>query len=128
MRHFPEILSIALCLALFAVLTGCTQLRTPLKPEEAAEAAQALVLDPEMLGITNFREPEVEQLTVGEEHTVLSVAENGRDKNGDPKPVELRGKTVYRVTFHTENEAAKGPITLYIDARSGQVYGMDARG
>ena len=127
MRKFPEILAMILCLAAFFILTGCDQFRTPLTEEEAVAETQALIAKPESLGIYNFDAPDVEKLTFGEAHTVISVAADGRDKNGDPKQIDLNGKTVYKVTYRTDADEQSGPIALYVDCRSGTVYGMDAR-
>ncbi|MEA4824722.1 MAG: hypothetical protein VB111_11515 [Clostridiaceae bacterium] len=127
MRKIPGILAIILCLTVFFILTGCDQFRVPLTEEEAVAATQALIAKPENLGITNFDTPEIEKLTFAEPHLVLSVAENGRDENGDSKQVDLNGKTVYKVTYHTDEDESSGPIALYVDYRSGAVYGMDAR-
>ncbi len=127
MRKFPGILAIILCLAAFFILTGCGELRVPLTEKEAVAATQALIAKPENLGITNFDTPAVEKLTCTEPHLVLSVAEDGRDKNGDPKQIDLNGKTVYKITYHTDKDESSGPIALYVDYRRGTVYGMDAR-
>ena len=127
MRKFPEILTIVLCLALFVILTACGPKGAPLTAEEAVTKVQALIAKPENLGVLNYDAPEVEQITEAESHTVSSVAENGRDRNGDPKQVDIKGKTVYKITFRTDRDEKQGPIVLYVDCGTGEVYGMDAR-
>ena len=127
MRKFPEILTIVLCLALFAILTACGPKGAPLTAEEAVTKVQALIANPENLGVLNYDAPEVEQITESESHTVSSVAENGRDRNGDPKQVDIKGKTVYKITFRTDRDEKHGPIVLYVDCGTGEIYGMDAR-
>ena len=127
MRKFPEILTIVLCLALFAILTACGPKGAPLTAEEAVTKVQALIANPENLGVLNYDAPEVEQITESESHTVSSVAENGRDRNGDPKQVDIKGKTVYKITFRTDRDEKQGPIVLYVDCGTGEIYGMDAR-
>ena len=127
MRKFPEILTIVLCLALFAILTACGPKGAPLTAEEAVTKVQTLIAKPESLGVLNFDAPEVEQITESESHTVSSVAENGRDRNGEPKQVDIKGKTVYKITFRTDRDEKQGPIVLYVDCGTGEIYGMDAR-
>ena len=127
MRKFPEILTIVLCLALFAILTACGPKGAPLTAEEAVTKVQALIANPENLGVLNYDAPEVEQITESASHTVSSVAENGRDRNGDPKQVDIKGKTVYKITFRTDRDEKQGPIVLYVDCGTGEIYGMDAR-
>ena len=127
MRKFPEILTIVLCLALFAILTACGPKGAPLTAEEAVTKVQALIANPENLGVLNYDAPEVEQITESESHTVSSVAENGRDRNGEPKQVDIKGKTVYKITFRTDRDEKQGPIVLYVDCGTGEIYGMDAR-
>ena len=63
MRRFPEILTIVLCLALFAVLTACGPKGEPLTAEQAVTKVQALIAKPEALGVLNYDAPEVEQIT-----------------------------------------------------------------
>ena len=127
MRRFPEILTIALCLILFAVLTACGPKGGPLTAEEAVTKVQALIAKPEALGVLNYDAPEVETVTENESHMVSSVAENGRDRDGNPKQTDIKGKTVYKITFRTDRDEKQGPIVLYVDCGTGEVYGMDAR-
>lgn len=127
MRRIPEILTIVLCLALFAVLTACGPKGAPLTAEEAVTKVQALIAKPEALGVLNYDAPEVEQITENESHKVSSVAEDGRDRNGEPKQVDIKGKTVYKITFRTDRDEKQGPIVLYVDCGTGEIYGMDAR-
>ena len=98
-------------LCFFAV--GCV--KKPISEEKAIAIAQTVVSSDSVI---DYSAPTAEMLRIEDERAVLGV---------DDKWTEVKGKTVWAVSWTTEMDALLGPITVYIDAYSGRIYGFNAR-
>ena len=74
-------------------------------------------LDPNRLMITNFDNPKVEEVVFKERPSIYLVNEK----------INVVGRDLYKITFHTEQDGLLGPITEYVDKLSGEIIGGDYR-
>lgn len=89
---------------------------TELTPEEAIVIAKKR-LDPNLLMITNFDNPKIEEVVFKTRPSIYLYNEN----------TNIIGRELYKITFNTEQDGLLGPIVEYIDKYSGELIGGDYR-
>lgn len=120
MKRRAGIISVALIIAVMSVyMTGCFRniIYHEVSPQRAVKIAKDYVSDNSNEVITNFDNPKVEEVVFDEE-PVIAFFSDYRN---------VVGKTLYKVTFNTENDSLLGPITIYVDKGSGVLIGADYR-
>ncbi len=110
------ILLISTCILLSSCNSG------PITEEKAKTIAHRLIAKKEIVNILNYDDPVVEKIEQKEPHSVYNA-----DNKGEIIEVPIKGKTVYKVTFHTIQDDYLGPIVIYIDYNNGKLYGLDSR-
>ncbi len=85
-------------------------------PEEAIDTAKQR-LDPNLLMITNFDNPKIEEVVFRTRPSIYLYNEH----------INIIGRELYKITFNTEQDGLLGPIVEYIDKYSGELIGGDYR-
>jgi len=109
------ILIVVICMTL--LFCGCSE-NQQISEEKVIEISKTVV-DKDNEKILNYENPEVEVIDFPMRKPYVVISKNS-EKN-------LRGLSVYRVTYETELDALLGPIRIYIDKYSGEIYGIDGR-
>ena len=86
---------------------------------KAVDVSKKYVKDDDENKITNYLRPMVENISVKKDYKVYNTETNTMS--------EIGGKDVYRVTYNTELDSILGPIRVYIDAKTMEYLGLDAR-
>jgi hypothetical protein len=113
------ILLIALVGLLF--LNSCST-HAHVTQERAKKIAESIVKNEEQAKIINYSTPEIVEIKETQSHMVSFTS---KDKISGL--TDIKGKTVWKVTYNTESDGLLGPIVVYIDYNSGKIYGVDLR-
>jgi len=73
--------------------------------------------------ITNYDAPTVEKSDFDESYYVFYFEE----RNAEGKRNDLKGMSIWKITFTTTFDNLLGPHTIYLDRYSGKIYGSDLR-
>lgn len=92
----------------------------PVTKVKAEHIAQTVVVNNPNSHIKDYSHPLIEKVKIpkGSKYLVLS---------NESKTVDIQGKKVWKVTYHTEPDSLLGPIVVYIDYYNGKIYGFEAR-
>lgn len=88
-----------------------------ISPESAIENVKQKIEDKNKETITNFDHPKIEEFVFQEQPSIYCF---------DHK-INLVGKRVYKITFHTTQDGLLGPMVFYVEKQSGEMIGMDFR-
>ena len=114
---------IILVVIIFSLFTNCFN-TADVTTEDGAipdnlTVKDALVLlgENQLETITNLDNPKIEEIIFDKEPSIYLIDES----------TKLKGKTVVKYTYNTTQDGLLGPITFYVDKKTGIVLGSDYR-
>ena len=85
--------------------------------EQAVKKAREKLSDKEIETIINLENPKIEEVVLNGDTSIYLFDES----------FDVTGKSLYKITYNTELDGLLGPITFYVDKKSGIVIGADYR-
>ncbi len=85
--------------------------------ERAIEYTKQMLDDKSRATITDINNPNIKEVEFDEAPSIYLFE----------KKTEVVGRTLYRITYNTEQDGLLGPIVFYVDKLSGEIIGMDYR-
>jgi len=108
------------------ILVGCQE--TEITETRAVELAKLYIESVEaeafIQSITNYDAPIVENLDLDRNFYVWYFEE----RDAVPQQNDLKGKTVWKITFTTTFDNLFGPYEIFLDKYSGEIYGVTLEG
>ena len=116
---------IGLSVALYAINKSNNVPATDITAETAIKTAQNIFDAKSKETLTNFENPNVEEIVFDSEHQMLYFDEN--DKPTHEPLYKIKGKPLYKITFNTTQDGLLGPVVVYVDKSNGRLVGTDFR-
>lgn len=103
---------------ILALFCGCA-VKQPISKEKAVVISKTYIINDDKSKIINYNNPIVEIVNFSDGKSYNVYFESSKK--------DLKGLSVYKITYTTELDALLGPINIYIDSYSGKIYGFDLR-